>query len=110
MPKGPKGEKRPADTIGAAIKIAKIATDEIEDDKPEDDGKDEKEEPAELAGFLCFEIITHRVRCIQAQHDGPCLVIVEGLEAAHDPRNRAILRIISRSSPSESSVSYGQRG
>ena len=40
MPKGPKGEKRPADTIGAAIKIAKIATDEIEDDKPEDDGKD----------------------------------------------------------------------
>lgn len=40
MPKGPKGQKRPADTIGAAIKIAKIATGEIEDDKPEDDGKD----------------------------------------------------------------------
>lgn len=34
MPKGPKGEKRPADVIGAAIKVAKIATGEIEDDTP----------------------------------------------------------------------------
>ncbi len=32
MPKGPKGEKRPADVIGTAIKVAKIATGEIEDD------------------------------------------------------------------------------
>ncbi len=39
MPKGPKGEKRPADVIGTAIKIAKIATGEIEDEQP-DDGKD----------------------------------------------------------------------
>ncbi len=38
MPKGPKGEKRPADVIGTAIKVAKIATGEIED-KAEDDGK-----------------------------------------------------------------------
>ncbi len=29
MPKGPKGEKRPADVIGAAIMIGKIATGEI---------------------------------------------------------------------------------
>ena len=32
MPTGPKGEKRPADVIGAAIKVAKIATGEIEDE------------------------------------------------------------------------------
>ncbi len=38
MPKGPKGEKRPADAIGAAIKVAKIATGEIEEDIA-DDGK-----------------------------------------------------------------------
>ena len=38
MPKGPKGEKRPADVIGAAIKVMKIATGEIEEDT--DDGKD----------------------------------------------------------------------
>lgn len=41
MPKGPKGEKRPADAIARAIKIAKIATGEIEDDLgKDDDGKD----------------------------------------------------------------------
>ncbi len=39
MPKGPKGEKRPADVIGAAVKVAKIATGEIEEDT-DDDGKD----------------------------------------------------------------------
>lgn len=32
MPKGPRGEKRPADAIGLAIMIGKIATGEIEDD------------------------------------------------------------------------------
>ena len=31
MPKGPRGEKRPADVIGNAVLIAKIATGEIED-------------------------------------------------------------------------------
>ena len=31
MPRGPKGEKRPADSIGNAIMIAKIVTGEIED-------------------------------------------------------------------------------
>jgi hypothetical protein len=42
MPKGPKGEKRPADVIGAAVKVAKIATGEIEEDidTPEKEGKD----------------------------------------------------------------------
>jgi hypothetical protein len=32
MPKGPKGEKRPADVIGAAVKVMKIATGEISED------------------------------------------------------------------------------
>jgi hypothetical protein len=33
MPRGPKGEKRPADVIGAAIMVARIATGEIDDPK-----------------------------------------------------------------------------
>lgn len=33
MPKGPRGEKRPADAIGLAVMIGKIATGEIEDDR-----------------------------------------------------------------------------
>jgi hypothetical protein len=36
MPRGPKGEKRPADAIGNAVMIAKIATGEIEDITTED--------------------------------------------------------------------------
>ncbi len=40
MPRGPKGEKRPADVIGAAIKVAKIATGEIEEDTKAENGKD----------------------------------------------------------------------
>ncbi len=40
MPRGPKGQKRPADVIGNAVKVMKIATGEEEDDLPADDGKD----------------------------------------------------------------------
>src|SRR5215210_5343578 len=41
MPRGPKGERRPADAIGAAVMIAKIATGEIKEDvpTPESEGK-----------------------------------------------------------------------
>ena len=33
MPKGPRGEKRPADVIGAAVKVAKISVGEEEDER-----------------------------------------------------------------------------
>lgn len=35
MPKGPRGEKRPADAIGLAVMVGKIATGEIEDKRDE---------------------------------------------------------------------------
>ena len=38
MPKGPKGAKRPADAVGAAVMVARIATGEVEDVLT-DDGK-----------------------------------------------------------------------
>jgi hypothetical protein len=38
MPTGPKGQKRPADPIGAAIMVGKIATGELEG-APIKDGK-----------------------------------------------------------------------
>ena len=31
MPKGPQGQKRPADTVAAAIMVAKLATGELEE-------------------------------------------------------------------------------
>jgi hypothetical protein len=33
MPKGPRGESRPADVIGNAVKIARIATGEEDDER-----------------------------------------------------------------------------
>ena len=38
MPRGPKGQKRPGDVIGAAVKVMRIATGEITEDT-DDDGK-----------------------------------------------------------------------
>jgi hypothetical protein len=34
MPRGPKGEKRPADVIGNAVHVMRIATGEIEEELP----------------------------------------------------------------------------
>lgn len=39
MPKGPLGQKRPADTVAAAIMVAKIATGEIEEKLKAPSGK-----------------------------------------------------------------------
>ena len=39
MPRGPKGEKRPADVIGAAVMVGKIATGEIDPTDALPDGK-----------------------------------------------------------------------
>jgi hypothetical protein len=46
MPKGPKGQKRPADVIGNAVKVMKIATGEAE----EDFGNDSKDPAAQAMG------------------------------------------------------------
>ena len=34
MPKGPQGQKRPADAVGCAVHVMKIATGEIEESEP----------------------------------------------------------------------------
>ena len=39
MPKGPQGQKRPADVIGCAVAVAKIATGEAEDSHYEQPNK-----------------------------------------------------------------------
>lgn len=40
MRKGPKGGNRPTDVIGNAVHVMRIATGEIEEGAPVDDGKD----------------------------------------------------------------------
>jgi hypothetical protein len=41
MPRGPKGERRPADVIGNAVHVMRLATGQITDDvpSPENEGK-----------------------------------------------------------------------
>lgn len=48
MPKGPRGEKRPADAIGLAVMIGKIATGEVEDER--DDVKSAAAQLGSLGG------------------------------------------------------------
>ena len=45
MPRGPRGEKRPADVIGTAVKVMRIATGE----EPEDYGPEDDKDPAAKA-------------------------------------------------------------
>jgi hypothetical protein len=40
MPKGPKGQKRPADVVGNAVRVMEIATGQREEEYELDDGKD----------------------------------------------------------------------
>lgn len=40
MPKGPKGQKRPADVVSNAVHVMKVLTGEADDTGPADDGKD----------------------------------------------------------------------
>lgn len=40
MPTAPKGQKRPADVVSNAVRIARIATGEEPENFPADDGKD----------------------------------------------------------------------
>ena len=39
MPKGPRGERRPADVIGCAVAVARISVGEIEEHPKEPSGK-----------------------------------------------------------------------
>ena len=39
MPRGPNGQQRPADAIGTAVKVARIATGETEEDLAETDSR-----------------------------------------------------------------------
>jgi hypothetical protein len=44
MPKGPQGQRRPADVIGNAVHIARIATGEAEETKPIEPARRERGE------------------------------------------------------------------
>ena len=62
MPRGPKGEKRPADVIGNAVKVMRIAVGE-EDDAPVADGKNKAaQELGKLGGAARAKSMTPKRR------------------------------------------------
>ena len=72
MPKGPKGEKRPADVIGNAVKVMRIAVGEETDDTP-DDGKNKAAQ--ELGKLGAHSQNLARSTCNGSGPDGSSLVV-----------------------------------
>jgi hypothetical protein len=62
MPKGPNGEKRPGDVIGAAVMIGRIATGEIQDSK-----KSGRVKSGEAGAKARAESLTAGERCLIAK-------------------------------------------
>ena len=58
MPIGPKGEKRPADVIGSAVKVMRIATGEVDDTPPEDGKNKPAQELGRAGGKKRAELMT----------------------------------------------------
>jgi hypothetical protein len=56
MPRGPRGEKRPADVIGNAVKVMRIATGEEADDA--DDSKSHHREGGAKGGMARASALT----------------------------------------------------
>ena len=56
MPKGPQGQKRPADAIGLAVLVGKIATGEAADDA--DPSKDHHRRGGHAGGKARAEVLT----------------------------------------------------
>ena len=50
MPTGPRGQKRPADVIGTAVMVAKIATGEIEEELEPERNTEAKREAGRKGG------------------------------------------------------------
>ncbi|MCA3719657.1 MAG: RNA-binding protein [Phenylobacterium sp.] len=60
MPKGPRGDKRPADAVGLAVLVSRIATGEIEDTA--DDSKAHHREGGKKGGAVRAAALTPEQR------------------------------------------------
>ena len=62
MPKGPRGEKRPADVIGAAVKVMRIATGEEPDDREDAPAPSPTQQLGKLGGAARAKALTQKKR------------------------------------------------
>src|ERR1700694_2575363 len=67
MPKGPQGQKRPADVIGAAVRVARIATGE----EPKDPVEIKNPHAAERIEVGCDQRDQARRRAVGARQERP---------------------------------------
>ncbi len=58
MPKGPRGEKRPADVIGAAVKVMRIAIGEEKDDREDFTAASAAQQLGKLGGAARAKALT----------------------------------------------------
>jgi hypothetical protein len=86
MPKGPQGQKRPADVIGNAVKVMRIATGEIEEEVDSPSGSrrvgkarresacrsDDTGTPARDRKESCGETLEQRVTPSPQCRNSPC--------------------------------------
>jgi hypothetical protein len=62
MPKGPRGERRPADAVGAAIKIARISIGEEADELEQEPARSAAAELGRLGGAARAKSLTAKQR------------------------------------------------
>jgi len=62
MPKGPKGQKRPADVIGNAVKVMKIATGEESEELTEDGKNKAAQSLGKMGGAARAKKLTKKQR------------------------------------------------
>ena len=62
MPKGPRGEKRPANVIGGAVKVMRIATGEEPDDREEAPAPSPAQQLGKLGGAARAKSLTPQRR------------------------------------------------
>ena len=68
MPTGPRGQKRPADVVGCAVMVAKIATGEIAEElEPEPEHSQARRKAGEKGGNARAEALTTERRAEIAQ-------------------------------------------
>ena len=83
VPKGPRGQKRPADVIGNAVRVMEIATGQRDEEYEVDRGKDQGRSRAGPAGRegACREDDAGAARGGCAQSRSQTLAVVERMEA-----------------------------
>jgi hypothetical protein len=62
MPKGPRGEKRPADVVGAAIRVARISVGDEPDDRQDAPAPSPAQQLGKLGGAARAKALTAKRR------------------------------------------------